>query len=202
MKEIPILFNTEMVRALLSGRKTMTRRMIKPNNFVFKSLQNKVLASYFNSYDHGFCPYGQPGDILWVREMFSKNENRLIYRANVCSKFDLPDDFKWKPSIHMPKDACRIFLKVKSVRVERLKDITQEDSMSEGIFDYEDGTYKNYFTQKGLREKDGVECLLPKGSFQSLWCSINGVKSWDENPWVWVIEFEVINKSGKINLKG
>jgi len=97
----------------------------------------------------------------------------------------------------MPKAAARIWLQVEEIRVERLQDITEESAIAEGIIDYEDGTYKNYFTQKGLREQDGVDCILAKGSFQSLWCSINGLESWDANPWVWVVKFKVLSTTGK-----
>jgi len=81
--------------------------------------------------------------------------------------------------------------------VEVLQDITEKGAKAEGIIYNGDGTYKNYFTQKGLREQDGVDCILPKGSFQSLWCSINGPESWDANPWVWVVKFKVLSTTGK-----
>ncbi len=77
------------------------------------------------------------------------------------------------------------------------KILNEEDAIAEGVLEFEDGTFKNYFTQKGLREIDGVECLLAKGSFQSLWCSINGLDSWKQNPWVWVIKFKVLSTTGK-----
>lgn len=195
MKEIPILFSTEMVKALLAGRKTMTRRIVK----MYATSDNHPLRQ--NDawlQENKTCPYGEPGDVLWVRESFcpgyfdgGKHGYKADWNNTAAEYINQP---KWKPSIHMPKEACRLFLKVKAVRVERLQDITQEESIQEGIFNYNDGSYKNYFTQKGLREKDGVECLLPKGSFQSLWCSINGLKNWEENPWVWVIEFERVAK--------
>ncbi|MDO8997221.1 MAG: hypothetical protein Q7U77_11390 [Sediminibacterium sp.] len=183
MKYIPILFSTAMVQAIIEGRKSMTRRVVKPQ-------PSETGVSAFNDGEHPQmkCPYGQVGDILWVRESFisgyecdegSFNTDEdgeyipvLKYKADRES-FDWYDgnsDFPcekipWKPSIHMPKSACRIFLKITNVRVERLQDISEEDAIAEGI-----------------------------ASFKSLWQSINGEKSWDDNPWVWVIEFERIEK--------
>lgn len=155
------------------------------------------------------CPYGKRGDILWVRENYcptgsneylhNETNKPFFYAADIIEKdfaYSVMKDYGWKmkPSIHMPKEACRLFLRVKSVHPERLHQISDDDCLKEGIIDYNDGTYKNYFTKKGLREQDGVECLLPRASFQSLWCSINGLKSWENNPWVWVVEFERIER--------
>lgn len=215
MKFIPILFSTEMVKAILEGRKTMTRRVVKPqptkfiddplywinpvpcvtaNNGLFESIKSK---------------YGQPGDVLWVRETIVKDyEHAAVYKADkeyvylnneprIYDNIDISyftEKRNYVPSIHMPKTACRIFLKIKSLRVERLQEISEADALAEGIHYYADGTFKNYFTKKGLREQDGVECLLAKGSFQTLWSEINGSESWNANTWVWVIEFERIEK--------
>jgi hypothetical protein len=126
-------------------------------------------------------------------------------------QFTPPDNFKisrdkqdpFVPAFYkrlgrfMPKAAARIWLEITSISIERLQDITDYDAVSEGIIEYEDGSFHNYFTQKGLRTEDGVECLLEKGSFQSLWCAVNGVKSWEENPWVWVIQFKLLSTAGK-----
>lgn len=218
MKHIPILFSTPMVQALLEGRKTQTRRVVKTADIIFAPdkftyigntnenqdiphpaegsnskiwyqwrLKNNNSASWIDT-----CPYGQPGDILWVRESFNYgnigNGMQPFYRADN----ERPHGYStpWKPSIHMPKSACRLFLKVKSVRVERLQDISEEDAISEGIkptgyFDF----YENYLSE-------GYTDLVPYESFKSLWQSINSPASWEANPWVWVVEFERVERPG------
>lgn len=163
------------------------------------------------------CPFGKIGDLLWVRETFAKGNSSLLDDPSVrfyifkdgsqlythgeyVSQNRYLKDKGWKPSIHMPKEAARIWLQITNIKVERLKQITHEDALAEGILDFGDGTYKNYFKKKGLRTQDGAECILPIASFQSLWCSINGIESWDANPWVWVIEFEVVSKTGFLGI--
>lgn len=199
MRFIPILFSTEMVQAILDGRKTQTRRVVKSNGVIHTA--RKIVFEDENWQGESGrkikCPYGQPGDVLWLRETWSDCTDRPdcpAYKAGKDGWEAFHGDLKWKPSIHMPKAACRLFLRVKSVRVERLQKISEKDAKAEGVLEYEDGTFKNYFKTKGLRAVDGVECLLAKGSFQSLWSSINGLDSWNINPWVWVIEFERIEK--------
>lgn len=227
-----------MVKAILEGRKTQTRRTLKQQAIRIHPTEGWPGSST----GEVKCPYGKRGDVLWVRETwrviswdFEDQEETIVQYADgtkrkVCLHEDSEknSDFllklldkmqtkceptineeqehiswsaeqvdkfmPWKPSIHMPKAAARIWLEITNVRVERLQDITDSDSMAEGICEYNDGTFKNYFTQRGLRTKDGVECLLPKGSFSSLWTAINGLNSWDTNPWVWVIEFKRIEK--------
>jgi hypothetical protein len=175
IKDHPILFSTPMVKAILDGRKTQTRRIVKIDGKIpyteVRPLSTHDCGSiyYFFGNKEVKCPYGQPGDVLWVREMFSKKADRIIYRADVCSKYDIPDGFKWKPSIHMPKNACRIFLLITKVRLERLQNITHDDAAREGVI--QDGSAR------------------PVQLFKSLWQSINGYQSWNDNPWVWVIEF-------------
>ncbi len=215
MKFYPILFSTEMIEAILIGRKNQTRRTKLLDTLVFDEESGYV---FFNKHKvqldiHTwkedilkYCPYGKVGDVLWVRETFCLMQpyhpeayyfgykDGFHSDSEASSKYDFSEPDKWKPSIHMPKEACRIFLRITNIRVERVQDITEEDAIKEGVIDYEDGTYKNYFTKKGLRAIDGVECLLAKGSFESLWCSINSIESWESNPWVWVIEFERIEK--------
>lgn len=189
---IPILFSTPMVRALLDGRKTQTRRIVKGleklENPFFQSLvehaTGKITFSHLKDdavVDAKF-PYGQPGDVLWVRESFMHfpiANNRInptapyIYKATVGT----PDMYRFKPSIHMPKTACRLFLKVKSVRVERLNSISMGDAQAEGAQPIECGP---------------VGCY--RCGFQKLWVDINGKESWRNDPYVWVIEFESIEK--------
>lgn len=205
----PILFSTEMVKAILGGRKTQTRREVKPppsnNEFMielsdgFGWVKRRIIQLNPLRYEilqNWKCPYGNPGDTLWVRETWGTIGDLpyipedVVYAANFCSpKYDKPNS-GWKPSIHMPKVACRLFLKVKSVRVERLRDISEEDARAEGVEETKLG-FKNYEKSYSVSEfiGGGTEALR---SFQSLWKSINGPESWDANPWVWVIEFEVI----------
>lgn len=214
MKFIPILFSTPMVQAILEGRKKQTRRVVNPQpvdcsethkHYAEAEWKNDPFTPSKIGLQNGrlYCslcgvggiksPYGQPGDILWVRETFRPIEQdfglpRFEYKAT--ETINLTD--KWKPCIHMPKSACRIFLKVKSVRVERLQDISEEDAISEGVFYYgeESGDYKNYLYNDKYGDDWGV--ITAKESFQTLWESINGMQSWESNPFVWVIEFERI----------
>ena len=228
MKERPILFSTEMVRALLDGRKTMTRRLVKPqpskDDYTLwtqnggdkkdngKHRWGKVLNNLLEADKEMFsCPYGQIGDILWVRETWADLRGMGFsiddFPRLVAYKADSKDEgleiakeygIKWKPSIFMPRSASRISLRITNIRVERLNDITEEDAIREGVEkNIEPGQeskwepdygYKDY-TAKDL---DGFPCFTAIDSFKSLWGSINGENSWAENPWVWVIEFEVI----------
>ena len=205
----PILFNTEMVQAILDGRKTVTRRIIKQGNILptgdwlgeikeggewCTNPRKDVLWTGFRSKygadTYYMCRY-QVGDILYVRETWSIHECvkcqagipalggeckcKYVYRASYGAT-----DFRWKPSIHMPKEAARIFLKVTDVRVERLQDITEEDAIAEGM-------------SKTL--VDGVVFISAKGNFHVLWDSLNIKRGygWEDNPWVWVIEFERVD---------
>lgn len=215
MKFIPILFSTPMVQAINEGRKTMTRRVMKPQpdeNGVsymknppipWVETNKNPWKPWLYDTEEGeriatLCPYGQIGDVLWVRETVSRFSmgNFFAYKAD-----NDPDDknTKWLPSIFMPKAACRTFLEITNIRVERLNDISEEDSIAEGVVDYQDGTFKNYFKQKGFTDDDGVECLSDKASFISLWSSINGIDSWQANPFVWVVEFKRIPKPNNFN---
>lgn len=145
------------------------------------------------------CPYGQPGDILWVRESwclktpYGPEDYYFGYKAGdtgvmikASEKYDYKSPDVYFPSIHMPKEACRIKLLVKSVRVERLQDITEQDAIAEGVSRYPKSPIYGY---KNYQDSDGY-FLTAKESFKSLWQSINGPDSWDANPWVWVVEFE------------
>ena len=191
----PIIFSTPMVQAILDGKKTQTRRVIKiddtPENWKISIAGTSIVRA--EPYDVKLPRYAA-GDILWVRETWSIHECvkcqagipalggeckcEYVYRTNYGAT-----DFRWKPSIHMPKEAARIFLKVTDVRVERLQDITEEDAIAEGM-------------SKTL--VDGVVFISAKGNFHVLWDSLNIKRGygWDTNPWVWVIEFERINKEG------
>lgn len=206
MKFYPIFFSTEMVQAILEGRKTQTRRVVKAkrkveaHEVVHKCAENDYWIGTDNGHFTGHsstrmkCPYGNPGDVLWVRETWcSGTDKPFHYAASVCNpKYDKPDS-GWKPSIHMPKEAARLFLQIKSVRVERLNDISEEDAIAEGI-----GTTNGVpvgLTSHYVDYLDSRNCWTSSfNSFRSLWSSIYGTESWTANPWVWVIEFERIQK--------
>ena len=213
----PILFNTEMVRAILDGRKTCTRRLVKPQpdekhtyplGFVTDSTEKKEVGcfgfgidEYGGSIQYAKPPYGYaPGDILYVRETWMDYAGRTMYRAD-CDKYRLESlklaELSWKPSIHMPKEAARIWLRVTDVRVERLQGITPKDAENEGVGNlfYEEIGYseKNYGTEVD------PEYGIAKEQFAWLW-ELTIKKSdldrygWGANPWVWVIEFERCEK--------
>lgn len=195
MKERPILFSAPMVRAILDGRKTQTRRAAKvsrvdshPDQPLWKivTLENGRQGWLNAQAEHphhitSLCPYGQPGDRLWVRESwayhpdFPESARRVIHRAERGVEHDVD---RWRPSIHMPRWACRILLEITAVRVERLQDISDDDLSAEGIQEIIDA---------GV-DHDG----WPRDAYRALWESINGPGSWDANPWVWVIEFSRI----------
>ena len=185
-KDKPILMSAPMVRAILEGRKTMTRRVVKTAPYGFDLSDKPVF---------GACPYGVPGDRLWVRETFGypeqNCENGIVYRATDPSWDDASTkDIKtiiWKPSIFMPRRASRITLDVTAVRVERLHAITEEDAVREGV---ERAQYANAPHCPGWRDYLGdIVLRSPRRSFETLWSKINGRDSWDANPWVWVVEF-------------
>jgi len=194
MKEIPILFSTEMVRAILEGRKTMTRRMVKPQP---KESSPESRWDEFAQITNMKCRYGKPGDLLWVRESFLREWDHFFYKADDTDGVIIQP--KWKPSIHVPKAACRIWLQVEEVRVERLHDLTEEDARAEGIeYDWIEGQqFKNYHPVS-------LKCELsnPIESFQTLWTEINHDPKkpdayWQCNPWVWVIKFKVLSTTGR-----
>lgn len=189
MTERPIIFSAEMVRAILEGRKTQTRRVVKLTQY------GSVQRSDFFPNDlrvRQFCPYGKPGNLLWVREGFAVQpelwaDNRgpqpIHYTADQVIGFaGKPDtrqieDYRSKPSIHMPRWASRITLEVKSVRVERLQDIREDDARAEGC-------------DPVIHEDGAIDCGTRKTTFARLWNHIHGPDAWEANPWVWVIAFE------------
>ncbi|EPO5228054.1 hypothetical protein ACUBYH_003865 [Enterobacter hormaechei] len=196
MKERGMIFNGEMVRAILDGRKTQTRRIVKVQpdtpefglrRIIESSIANEI-GMYFWSQEDArgikarskqfYCPYGDVGDRIWVRETFSPVPDHeepagcsaILYAADGNGPYG-----KWVPSIHMPRWASRITLEITGVRVERLNSISDSDASKEGccIADMESG-----------------DCL--SDVFARLWTSIYGDESWKVNPWVWVIEFKVV----------
>lgn len=208
----PILFNTEMVRAILDGRKTCTRRLVKPQpdekhtyplGFVTDSTEKKEMGcfgfgigEYGGSIQYAKPPY-QPGDILYVRETWKKAPNGYYYYED-WQKDDIADVTKWKPSIHMPKEAARIWLKVTDVRVERLQSITIEGAIREGA-EGEKCPHTNVgaFGCTDCMDTGWIE--PPQFEFMQIWDSTIKKSDlnrygWDANPWVWVIEFERCEK--------
>lgn len=213
MKERGMIFNSEMVRAILDGRKTQTRRIMKEQpvlngNFyeVFGSAWSKGMTSIPAVPGHSLstrCPFGAVGDRIWVRETFRVHSRAtdvatLVYKASernswteqthrvpvaVCNKPATPE--KWTPSLHMPRWASRILLEITDVRVERLNAISEEDARAEGIID---GGCLN------CGEPEPCGCANPEpdatDAFAYLWQSIYGQESWNANPWVWVISFK------------
>lgn len=207
MKERGMIFNAEMVRALLSGRKTQTRRPVKfpvHDKNLGCELAGNELAGELSAGNYLNSAFGKPGDRIWVREAFRVHSRAtdvatLVYKASernswteqthrvpvaVCNKPATPE--KWTPSLHMPRWASRILLEITDVRVERLNAISEEDATAEGVPpagsllpDYP-GTF---LTPKG-------DFATAKVAFQRLWESIYGEESWKANGWVWVISFK------------
>ena len=213
MKERPILFSAPMVRAILDGRKTVTRRIVKPvgNDDAFVLLDHgkgfwpyrsddgeSSITADGNETPHS-CPYGRSGDRLWVREAFHGyhwDKPRAVYRADgerqrVRTQIESYEVGRWTPSIHMPRWASRITLEIVSVRVERLQDISYEDALAEGVLDF-----RQLIAPECQQGETADECARrlcwPQRSYRQLWESINGEGSWAKNPWVWVIEFRRI----------
>ncbi|EOE4338187.1 hypothetical protein ACKEKL_003853 [Klebsiella variicola] len=210
MTERGMIFNAEMVRAILDGRKTQTRRPIKWKQTRFTEIGEREDGSkwpWSEDAEHACdfwhpCPFGAVGDRIWVRETFCTVDDTqygggkwVDYRAT--PKFEAshpagwdsaPNDaeaLKWRPSIHMPRWASRILLEITNVRVERLNAISEEDARAEGIID---GGCLN------CGEPEPCGCANPEpdatDAFAYLWQSIYGQESWNANPWVWVIEFK------------
>ena len=192
----PILFNTDMVRAILDGRKTVTRRVVKPQPLAeVKTLYRKDDTNFWRT--HGadwWYEFRSPcvlGDILWVRETWNRDWcDHYIYKADGGSAkaAGYAAEPKWRPSIHMPKEAARLFLRVTNVRVERLQDIDDDGAKAEGA-NYQDG--KNVGWEEKMR-RTAID------RFAEIWD--NTIKpadrlryGWEANPWVWVIEFERIS---------
>lgn len=201
-----MIFNGEMVRAILDGRKTQTRRIVKVQpdtpefglrRIIESSIANEI-GMYFWSQEDArgikarskqfYCPYGDVGDRIWVRETFSPVPDHeepagcsaLLYAADGNGPYG-----KWVPSIHMPRWASRLTLEITGVRVERLNSISQEDAQAEGM---ELTGWRPTYSDPD----SGGEVWTPYDNFAQLWESIYGEGSWHANPWVWVIEFKVV----------
>ena len=203
VKERPILFSGPMVRALLAGEKTQTRRRIRPRDAALEELVGDWRydgvweadnagdnCHYFRRRDElgrltrdtvniGRCPHGVVGDRLWVRETWCRTKQGTHYRAD-CRGLD--DEAavggKWKSPIYFPRSESRILLEITDVRIERLQDITEADALAEGT-----GTL-----MRGCTRYDGEATDM----FRQLWESLHGPASWEENPWVWRLQFRRI----------
>lgn len=198
MMERPILFSGPMVRAILDGRKTQTRRVV--NHPPFEATDEGIDVEYAIGYLR--CPYGQPGDLLWVKENcwlppVDARHMGVQYDADATAadlrnaKRDLiPLGWRHTSSLMTPRWASRLLLRVTEVRVERLWEITQEDAIAEGIERIGD-RFKGYMR---LFTGEEYNPALPKTSFAQLWETINAKRGygWDSNPWVWVLSFEVV----------
>ncbi|HIB1592353.1 TPA: hypothetical protein ACWV6B_004815 [Salmonella enterica subsp. enterica serovar Muenchen] len=204
MKERGMIFNAEMVNAILSGRKTQTRRPVKPqpeltersgfswNGAVFGSGSDDRETN--RNFAHVKCPFGKPGDRIWVRETWSEAGASApyltLYRANypehVPAHYEnIPpvNEIHWTPSIHMPRWASRITLEITDVRVERLNAISEEDAQAEGV-------------QPACYEITPPEAAY-RVSFGEVWRGIYGEESWAANPWVWVIKFKRVEEASR-----
>lgn len=224
MRERPILFSAPMVRAILAGEKTQTRRVMKhqpqrvvvpgvgpllaikqprgQNRWLWPNARDEVIAS---------CPYGKPGDQLWVRETWFREPHpsdlgltyedmphtwawacakagQYLFRADDGAEIAI-DGRQWRPSIHMPRVASRIELEITSVRVEQVQAITEADAQAEGVGKDSDWWFDYLMPSTQC-------CTTARGSFQTLWESINGSYSWNKNPWVWVVEFKRVAANG------
>lgn len=202
IRERPILFSGPMIRAILDGKKTQTRRIVKStrNNAdgiaVVETCEGTWpyhlygdLVTDENGCDHIVkCPYGMPGERLWVRETWLPldrdhwiGSQRYAYAADITADGDeirkeylrLGRPYRWRPSIHMPRAASRITLEVTDIRVERLHEISEEDAIAEGC-----------------QCTGAPAALTNRGEFAKLWELINGEESWKSNPWVWVVSFK------------
>jgi hypothetical protein len=222
VKELSIPLKTWEVQAILDRRKTQMRLVIKPRDpwksesdgspaYVPALLENGEWGWLFDGCTYGVigCSPYQPGDRLWVKETWGKDDNgEYVYRTNYGTTEDdsfPPSMFKWRPSIHMPKEAARIWLEVEDVRVERVQDITENDADWEGVgkCPYEHRVYGAYgYGHDSMCWAEG-DCRNPNKAcsksvrehFREYWNSLYAKRGfgWDTNPWVWVIEFGVVH---------
>jgi len=227
MTERPILFSDAMVRAILAGTKTITRRVLTPQPHeetgpisVGRYHPTVVRRGLEEPGDERFgahtseqswpCPYGEPGDRLWVREAWSYyGGDEYLYQCDpMAVGFRASDDFggrlipgcrsipggRWRPSIHMPRWASRLTLEVTSVRVERVQSITEDDARAEGCSGHDPEPVAEGGTIYAMKGRSSAPS--PLAHFRALWDSINGARpgcSWADSPWVWVVGFRRVS---------
>ena len=196
-KERSMIFNAEMVRAILSGQKTQTRRIMKnqpAGDYPDSPVMVRNIESGFQWHGkHGESsvfpyPLGTVGDRIWVRETWARynvdqDSHDLAYRATTPEDWP-PNGAIWRPSVHMPRWASRILLEITNVRVERLNDISEEDAKAEGV-------------SPSAHTITPPEAVYRVG-FGELWRSIYGDENWEKNPWVWVIEFKRVQEQSNV----
>ena len=207
MRERPILFSAPMVRAILAGTKTQTRRIMKPrkDRAIGCDLACHELAGEVNAGDYMNAPWA-PGDRLWVRETHAVVPRTAYAWSYGVEQVIRPDDdhdaaifragwdrsssgFSWRPSIHMPRWASRITLEVTGVRCERLRDISEADAQAEGVERTVTGDGWRRYADPSWEAVGLPPFADARSSFRSLWEHINGTGSWDANPWIWVVSF-------------
>lgn len=203
-RERPVPFLDHDVRSAHDGSKTQFRRIVKPRHDWFVDQSGEFRWPYYESYVTGdseavpvLCPYGEVGDTLWVREAWNVSGMSFGFKPKDAALFASKDAWKyratdtgwqhgWRPSIHMPREAARIFLRVTDIRVQRLQEISEEDAIAEGC----QGSYTPSYISFG--EVVGPYGEMPCDQFRQLWSDVYGSNSWDANPWVWAITFERI----------
>ena len=219
MKARPIIFQGHTVCALVDDRKTHSRRIVNARksaeglvlspgigyDIASEHQESLAIQGYeLTKHDDGLftvippCPYSQPGDLLWVRESFrNARSGAPIYRADKAKSMGMDeysDRHKWKSSIYMPRWASRLTLRITDVRVERVQDISEDDAVAEGLRVVKEDDAILWYSGLATEDWGGWSELWqpddPVAAYRDLWESING--NWDENPWVWVLEFEVI----------
>lgn len=196
MKERSIRFSDTEVRAILEGRKTQARRVVKCHGqWTCECPDSDEPWPYFENelgeWEFFECPHGTMGDRLWVREAFCADFKPLIYRASATSDTYGGEKIKYRPSIHMPRWASRMTLEITDVRVERLQEISEEDAIAEGVSEIivpgiEYGPYGDPVQPLDCSATD-------RDRFYHLWQSIHHGAEWSANPWVWVIEFRRVD---------
>jgi hypothetical protein len=227
MKETPLLFTPENIRKVLASTKTQTRRLLRDRDLRWWNKTGceraddgwPMVEDEYGDFDRLRCPYGQPGDRLWVRETYARQNDDdgepsyYVYKADhLDDPFpgEWPREYKddpkcgrWRPSIHMPKEACRLWLELTDVRVERVQEISEEDAKAEGIAQEPVVPDSTFLMWRGAPGLDLSSSPVP--AFKNLWNSINGktnlgrngsklVVDWDANPWVWVLTFKWVLK--------
>lgn len=207
MKERPILMTPENAQKVFDGTKAQTRRIVKRTDTGWVKAIGSPKNWHLDDHDAiQACPFGQPGDRLWIREAWSPCDecSMGMYKGQGVMNCPCCDastaGLKFTPSIHMPRWACRTVVRLTDVRVERLQEISEEDAISEGVAllegsynpdDYT-GIWKNYSLHETAEYWNS-----PRDSYRSLWESINGHGSWERNDWVWVLTIKLVKEVGK-----